>query len=420
MGIAATLQERKGRSMAALRPPFRLSAQSDTLRLRVHDGLQPVRAAAQTAVFFLKVLPMLPSKPIDWATTAPVVERVRYRTPGGEAEGDLYRPSSPGPRPGMVVCLGVVPFGDDHPQVPRLGAALARAGFAALLYWSPAMRDLRLDPEDVEGIALAYQWLIEQPGIDAGRSGLLGTCVGGSFALMAAADPSIRDRVAFVAAWAPYSSMRTLARDIATATASSDATPTRWQVDQLTRKVYVRSMTSVLEPHEADRLRNACAERNGRVDAGELSADGRAVCPLLLALDADAAETALDRLPAAVQQRLDAMSPMNYLADIRASLIVLAHDRDDRVIPIGESRRLRDALDGRAGVRYTEFTMFKHLDPTKVRLPLRALAREMFKFYRSVYPLFRQAVVPSGVLLPRPHGSLATSGVRGGPRLPGR
>ena len=70
----------------------------------------------------------------------------------------------------------------------------------------------------------------------------------------------------------------------------------------------------------------------------------------------------------------------------------LAHDCDDQVIPIGESRRLRDALAGRPGLRYTEFTMFKHLDPSKVRLPLVALMRELVKFYRSVYPVFRRSV----------------------------
>jgi dienelactone hydrolase len=100
-----------------------------------------------------------------------VIERVRYPTRHGQAEGDLYRPSAGGPHPGIVVCLGVVPFGVDHPQVPCLGAALARSGFAALLYWSPAMRDLRLDPEDSENIALAYHRLLEQPYVDPARSG---------------------------------------------------------------------------------------------------------------------------------------------------------------------------------------------------------------------------------------------------------
>ena len=357
----------------------------------VDAAREPLVAAARTTVFFLKVLPMLPSKPVDWVTPAPLVERVRYPTPDGEAEGDLYRPSAGGPHPCVVVCLGVVPFGVDHPQVARLGAALARAGFAALLYWSPAMRDLRVDPADVEGIALAYRWLVELPTVDAGRSGLLGTCVGGSFALMAAADASIRDRVAFVAAWAPYGSMRTLARVVASASVSAADARVPWQVDPLTRRVFVQSLTAVLAPDEAERLRTACAERTGRADCGELSADGRAVYPLLTTLDAHAAEAALDRLPAAMRERLDAMSPISYLREIHAPLILLAHDRDDPVIPIGESRRLRAALGERPGVRYTEFTMFKHLDPTKVQLPLLTLGRELGKFYRSVYPVFRQA-----------------------------
>jgi hypothetical protein len=96
-----------------------------------------------------------------------------------------------------------------------------------------------------------------------------------------------------------------------------------------------------------------------------------------------------------MQARLDAMSPMTRVGGIEAPLLVLAHDRDDAVIPIGESQRLVAALAGRSGVRYTEFTMFKHLDPTKVKLPPVALARELVKFVVSVYPLFRQAVEPA-------------------------
>jgi hypothetical protein len=152
---------------------------------------QPIRTMAKAAIFFLKVFPMLPSRPVDWVTKPPLIEKVRYPTRFGQTEGDLYRPRGCGPYPGIVVCLGVVPFGVDHPQVPRLGKALARAGFVALLYWSPAMRDFQLDPQDTENIALAYRWFSEQPFVDPGRSGLLGTCVGGSFALMAAASPLI-------------------------------------------------------------------------------------------------------------------------------------------------------------------------------------------------------------------------------------
>jgi dienelactone hydrolase len=346
---------------------------------------------ARAAVFVLKLFPMLPSRPVDWVTQPPIVEKVRYPTCHGQAEGDLYRPATGGPHPGIVVCLGVVPFGVDHPQVPVLGKALARAGCAALLYWSPAMRDFQLDPEDIQNIALGYGWLIQQPYVDPARSGMFGTCVGGSFALMGAASPLIRDRVAFIGAYAPYSSLWTFARDIASSTRSGGDADEPWQVDQLTRKVFVHSVTASLEMGEGERLRSAFAEGSGHLDGRDLSTDGQAIYSLLAARDTDTAETALHCLPSTMQERLTILSPMNYLRDIHAPLIVLLHDRGDQVIPVGESRRLRSALAGRAGVHYTEM-QFQHLDPAKGKLPLFRLLREFGKFFLAMYQIFRQTV----------------------------
>jgi len=352
---------------------------------------KPIRAVAKAAIFFLKVFPMLPSRPVDWVTKTPVVQRVRYPTRSGQAEGDLYRPPDEGPHPGIVVCLGVVPFEVDHPQVPVLGKALARAGFAALLYWSPAMRDFRLDPEDLENIPLAYRWLIEQPYIDPARSGLFGTCVGSSFALMASAHPLINDQVAFVSAYAPFSSMNTFARDIASSSQSNEEERKAWQVDPLTRKVFVHSVTAILEPGEAERLRSAFDRKGEDLDKNSLSADGQAIFSLLTAKDIASAETAIQNLPAIMQEHLAALSPMNYLKDIRAPLTVLLHDCGDQVIPVGESRRLLSALAGHPGVHYTEM-QFQHLDPVKGKLPLFRLIHEFGKFFGAMYPLFLQTV----------------------------
>jgi hypothetical protein len=350
------------------------------------------RAAARTSIFFVNVLPMLPSGLLNWITKAPVVERVRYPTTRGEVEGVLYRPSTPGPHPGIVMCLGVIPFDVDHPQIPRLGEALARSGFAALLYWSPAMRDLRLDPGDIESIAMAYRWLIDQPDIDPARSGLLGTCVGASFVLMAAACPSIRDRVSFIGAFAPYSSMWTFAQKIASRTRIFSGTREPWAVDSLTRSVYVRSLTDVLDPVEAEEIRTASSNEFESRQLCVHSDEAKAVIPLLTRLDVVQADAALRELPAPMRNRLDAMSPLNYIDDVQAPLIVLCHDRDDPVIPIDESRQLWSALSRRAGVHYTEFVMFKHLDPSKVKLSLLPLMREFARFYLAMYPLFRHAL----------------------------
>jgi dienelactone hydrolase len=363
------------------------------LRGRAIHLTADVRAWWKTGVFLLKVFPMLPSRPLNWVTPHPAIERLRYPTSHGDTEGDLYRPASGGPHPGMVVCLGVVPFGVDHPQVPRLGEALARAGFAALLYWSPAMRDFRLDPADIEGIASAYDTLIARPDIDPARSGLLGTCVGGAFALMAASTPRIRDRLGFVAAYAAYASMWTLACDIASASRSPDGVREPWDVDPLTRTVFVHSVTALLEPDEAGQLREACADRQGQRDIPGLSEAGQEVLPLLCSLNPNEAEDAMRLLPVALQERLTAMSPAMYVQDIHAPLIILLHDREDPVIPVSESRHLRDAFGGRSAVHYTEFTVFRHLDPTKGKPRPLPLARELLRFARAVYPLFQRAAL---------------------------
>jgi dienelactone hydrolase len=348
-----------------------------------------IRAAAKTGVFLLKVLPTLPSRPLNLITPSFTVERLEYPTKTGTAAGDVYRPATAGPHPGVVVCLGVVPFDIDHPQVPILGEALARSGLAALLYWSPHMRDFRLDPEDIENIALAYERLVEQPYADESRSGLLGTCVGGSFALMAAAHPAIRDRVAFVAAFAPYASLHTLGRDIASASHMDGDRREPWTVDPLTRKVFAHSVTARLPAAEAAALRDGF-DNGAEIPAYSLSTDGRAVLAFLTtSSDFQQAELAMTGLPQEIRTGFTDLSPLNYLPDIHAPSIAISHDRDDQVIPVSESRQLKSALGGRPGLHYAEFAMFQHADPTKRKLSPLALAAQLSKFYLWLHAVFR-------------------------------
>ncbi len=208
---------------------------------------------------------------------------------------------------------------------------------------------------------------------------------------MASASPLIRDCVAFIGAYAPFSSLWTFARDIASATCSGQDKREPWQVDQLTRKVFVHSVTAWLSVDEAEWLRRAVGAEDGQFDARGLSADGRAIYSLLTKPDADGAEAALHSLSPLMQERLDALSPMNYLEDIHAPVLVFLHDRGDKVIPVGESRRLISALTRHTGVHYTEM-QFQHLDPAKGKLPFSLLVREFGRFFLAMYPLFLQTV----------------------------
>src|SRR3954447_17440561 len=114
----------------------------------------------------------------------------------------------------------------------------------------------------------------------------------------------------------------------------------------------------MLDQCEAGRLRAAFAAQTSSrpaspiaegtagssVNLGDLSETGRAVQSLLSSTDSDAVEVALRGLPVTLRQRFDALSPLAYLPTLRAPLIAFGHDRDDLVIPVGESRRLRAAL----------------------------------------------------------------------------
>lgn len=366
----------------------------------LHDATATARAAFRCGVFIAKMIPQ-PTSPVDRITREPVIEKLSFLTATGPAEAELYRPPTPGPHPGVVAAFGIAPPDAVDPRVAQMGAALARSGFAAMLFWSPSMRDLRLEPSDVDELVTAYQVLLDQPTVDPARSGMTGVCIGASFALMAAADPAIRDRVGFVCAYAPYASMQSFAVDIASGQRHLPEGPEPWEVDPLTWKVYVQAVTGWLPPEDARGLREAFEPRitwdpsktvvlhapAGHVDPTALSADGRAALRLLAA-GADDVEPALADLPPTARALLTAMSPLAHLDAVRARRIILMHDRFDHVIPVGESRRLSAALADRPGVVYTELFM-RHLKMPNEFSPLR-IARELARFYVAWYPLFRE------------------------------
>jgi hypothetical protein len=202
---------------------------------------------------------------------------------------------------------------------------------------------------------------------------------------MAAANSRIRQRVSFVTAYAPFSSTWTFLQDIASSSTIRTDIRESWQVDQLTRKVFVRTLTAELEPDEANLLREASINSERQPDREDLSDYGRLIHALLNQPNPEEAKRILDQLPDTLQDKLSSMSPINYLNDILAPLIIMVHDRGDAVIPVGESRRLRSMFSARSGVHYTEL-QFQHLNPAK--LPVYRLIRELVKFFSAISPLF--------------------------------
>ena len=99
------------------------------------------------------------------------------------------------------------------------------------------------------------------------------------------------------------------------------------------------------------------------------------------------AERIYQALPTGFHQDMERISPSAHLADLKARLTIM-HDRNDRLIPSVESRRLYQALESRGEVRYTEVVAFDHVRPSGGGLW--QAAREGFRVYRHMYSIIRE------------------------------
>ena len=345
------------------------------------------RAAWNAALFVTQNVPSLPD--VTWLQPEPVHLKATVPTPEGPRDADIYRPPDDGPHAAVVLFLGVAPAGPDDPRVVYVASGLARANIVTLVYWSPEKITGRIHPPDIQNLVAAFRYLQARPYVDPRRVGFAGFCVGASFALMAAAQEEVRDQVAFVNAFGPYYSLRDLVWAFgARSTSPYGEGQAPWTPDRLTVRVATTLLLESLAASDSDRVRQA-------VDAGvplaatEFSSEAHAVYRLLAGGTPSEVDAALGDLPPALLATMEEASPRTYVPGLTAPVLVM-HDRNDTMVPSAESRRLVADLAPRGDVRYTEFSLFEHLDPTRPLGPLDT-ARELGKLFGHMYAIMRQA-----------------------------
>ncbi len=350
------------------------------------------RAALHTGFFVLQVLEV-PFKPQPWFTGDPLREEVFYPQPGGTGVADIYRVEDGDPKAAVLLFLGANAAGRDDEDVVNLGNALARAGFVAMFHWSPTMAlQHNIDLAERENLVWAFQYLAAQEFVDPERVGLGGFCVGASFSLVAAADPRIRDEVKFVNAFGPYFDAGELLLQVASRSKLDKGQRVPWDPDHLTLKVFANELIETLRDNDDIEVLTRVHLNGGQPTLRELeqlSAEGQVVNQLLLGATPEEAEALYSRLPAGFRQEMRAISPNNYVDDISARLMIL-HDRDDRLVPAAESRRLAAAFEDRGGIRYTEVLDFDHVRPASGGGAWQFI-KEGAKLYRHMYSVMRDA-----------------------------
>lgn len=353
------------------------------------------RTGFHTVLFVSQILE-LGVKPQGWFTGQPVRQEVTYPQANGDGVADIYRiadePGAPG-RAAVLIFLGANAAGRDDQDVINLGNALARSGFVVMFHWSPTM-GLRhnIDPDEIENLVWAFQYLAAQDYVDRRRLGMAGFCVGASFALVAAADPRISGDVAFINAFGPYFDARDLLLQVATRSRFSEDGLEPWDPDSLTMKVFANELIETLEdPRERNLLeaRFINGVQVSQQELADLSPQARGVWRLLEGTSPEDARLLYRSLPSGFRESMKQISPSTYLDNLKAPVMIM-HDRNDRLVPSMESRRLELALRDRGDVRYTEVLAFDHVRPSGGGVW--DLAKEGLKLYRHMYGFIREAI----------------------------
>ncbi len=350
----------------------------------------PVATAVHTAGFVVQVLPTpvpvqrtLAPQPKHFITT--------YQTADGRTnDADVYVIADGKRRAGVLVFLGANAAGATDPDVVNLGEALARAGFAVMYHWSSTLgEDADIAASEIDTLIAAFQHLGRQDFVDPDRIGLAGFSVGASLALVAAADPRIAHQVAFVNAFGGYYDAGDLLVQIGARRTLYAADVEEWEVDPLTRRVFINEITeNVPDPARREMLRSAAMA--GEPLAVPAASPQEDVVLALLGDDLTLvdARNLYAQLPDAYHQQAKAVSPSAHIPGLHPDTAIrVMHDRGDMLIPVGESRRLTNALQQRpiaAPVRYTETDIFRHVRPdSETDLP--ALIKGAAQLFRHMY-----------------------------------
>jgi predicted esterase len=318
--------------------------------------------------FFLSVFPSQPGlltlaeEPIRHTkTTVPSLNGPVYL--------DVYEPAAPPPpipgaREGFIVIPGV---GDNRaePQLINFSQSFARAGLVVMDMTTPTLLNYDLSAQDSDAVVQAFKTLTRWPGVGANRIGIIGFSAGDVLACFAAADPHIRNQVAFIALFGGYFNTTTLLHDFGRRALTVDGRIQSWQPQYVPIQVLANVIAHMLPPSEGPRLVNALAPGGTPITPGELaqlSPDTVASYHLLTGDAPNQVDANLAALSPAIHSLLDELSPSRVIDKIAAPIYLL-HDRNDQFVPFTESRDFAAALTRiHHPYDFAEFGIFQHVE----------------------------------------------------------
>lgn len=239
-----------------------------------------------------------------------------------EATVDGIRVRRYGSGPSILLCHGAVADGIDDPRLVAFARALALRGFEVATPHLESLCRFRVDAGDPARIARAA---------GDGPVALVGISIGGSYCLIAAARPELRNRVTTILSFGGYADLEALLG--------------HWLTDP------GEGPPELLDPLREGRQRVLAGNRD-RLDPASTEAAMRSDRPLTRE---DAAKLLRPILP-----DLRALSPITTAA--RQPNVFLLHAENDPVVPASDARVLHAHY---AGSRLLVTDLFSHVEAEK-------------------------------------------------------
>ena len=367
-----------------------LLAATPALISQNRHGRVAVRASLYLPDMVLQV--PLPVRPVELISAAPKRERVTisYDSRNGPRtiEADIYTPAHGDTHRGVVFSMGARPLELDDKRLIRIAEDSARAGVVMLVPFSERLDDERIEPEEIDALVAEFQYLQAQPGVDPSKVGFFGASVGGSLAIVAAADPRIAADVDHIVSFGGYFDALETFGAIATGRIQYNGVDEDWDPQEHAQRVMaIQIIDAVDNQRDQDLLWKEFVQQKPEEPEllATLSPVGRSSYDFLANRDPSAVEQLIDRLPWDAVEKLRYLSPSTSIGNVQAKMTII-HDRADPYIPYTELRRMRDATDGNDRIQYQELRLFEHVTP-KLRQRPDVIALDSTKLLYRLYQL---------------------------------
>jgi pimeloyl-ACP methyl ester carboxylesterase len=216
-----------------------------------------------------------------------------------------------------------------------------------------ALANRRFIEDDLQRLVLAVVAL-DEAAFTHGQVTLLGISYGGSFAMVAAADPRLEGRLAQVAVFGAYFDLVGVVQAATTGVSSIDGRRIPWDLPPEAQAILEEAAPDLVPAASRQELGRALADR----DPSGLARGDRALYDLLVNRDPERTRELARRLSGQAGAIMERFSPSAIADQIRAPVIAM-HSMDDPAVPFAEAIRLRRAMPE---ARLVVVRGFRHVD----------------------------------------------------------